>query len=143
ELLFSGRLEDGKKVLFIISRIEENATVEGDVTQRRVKANRRVISVVVVGIVVGRTRLGRVEDKRRVNRPPCRNRVAVYTTAATLPVRCRVAVVLGGRGVDANLRILQVQETGWRIVGSVALPNRARKRHGVVQFPWEFVEGSV
>ncbi|MQM10971.1 hypothetical protein Taro_043869 [Colocasia esculenta] len=53
-----------------------------------------------------------------------------------------VAVAIGGRGVDANLRILQVQETGWRIVGRVALLNRARKRHGVVQFPWELAEGS-
>ncbi|MQM21792.1 hypothetical protein Taro_054837 [Colocasia esculenta] len=53
-----------------------------------------------------------------------------------------VAVAIGGRGVDANLRILQVQETGWRIVGRVALLNRARKRRGVVQFPWELAEGS-
>ncbi|MQM22985.1 hypothetical protein Taro_056046 [Colocasia esculenta] len=58
-------------------------------------------------------------------------------------VWCRVAVAIGGRGVDANLRILQVQETGWRIVGRVALLNHARKHRGVVQFPWELAEGSV
>ncbi|MQL82869.1 hypothetical protein Taro_015342 [Colocasia esculenta] len=53
-----------------------------------------------------------------------------------------VAVAIGGRGVDANLRILQVLKGGWRIVGRVALPNRARKCRGVVQFPWELAEGS-
>ncbi|MQL96940.1 hypothetical protein Taro_029618 [Colocasia esculenta] len=55
----------------------------------------------------------------------------------------RVAVVFGGRGVDANLRFLQVLKGGWRIVERVALPNCARKRRGVVQFPWELVEGSA
>ncbi|MQL79464.1 hypothetical protein Taro_011900 [Colocasia esculenta] len=37
----------------------------------------------------------------------------------------------------------QVQESGWTIVGRVALPNRSRKRRGMVQFPWELAEGSV
>ncbi|MQL83643.1 hypothetical protein Taro_016135 [Colocasia esculenta] len=55
----------------------------------------------------------------------------------------RVAVAIGGRGVDANLRILQVLKGAWRIVRRVALPNCARKRRGVVQFPWELAEGSV
>ncbi|MQL69760.1 hypothetical protein Taro_002088 [Colocasia esculenta] len=54
----------------------------------------------------------------------------------------RVAVVLGGRGVDANLRILQVLKGGWAIVERVALLNCARKRRGVVQFPWELEDGS-
>ncbi|MQL96949.1 hypothetical protein Taro_029636 [Colocasia esculenta] len=54
--------------------------------------------------------------------------------------RPRVAVVLGGKGVDANLRILQ---DAWRTVERVAVTNRARKRCGVVQFPWEFAKGSV
>ncbi|MQL69420.1 hypothetical protein Taro_001666 [Colocasia esculenta] len=44
-------------------------------------------------------------------------------------------------GVD--VWFVQVQKGGWRIVGRVALPNRARKRRGVVQFPWELVEGST
>ncbi|MQM23852.1 hypothetical protein Taro_056922 [Colocasia esculenta] len=56
---------------------------------------------------------------------------------------CRVAVVIGGRGVDANLRILQVLKGGWTIVEHVASLNCARKRRGVVQFPWELAEGSV
>ncbi|MQM10426.1 hypothetical protein Taro_043317 [Colocasia esculenta] len=76
----------------------------------------------------------------------------------------RVAVVLGGRGVDANLRILQlylgvcprllyfysviqkfgyVLKGGWAMVERVALLNCARKRRGVVQFPWELAEGSI
>ncbi|MQM21843.1 hypothetical protein Taro_054888 [Colocasia esculenta] len=46
QLSSSGRLEDGKKVTSIISRTEENATVEGDVTRRRVLPGQRVISVV-------------------------------------------------------------------------------------------------
>ncbi|MQL69763.1 hypothetical protein Taro_002087 [Colocasia esculenta] len=54
----------------------------------------------------------------------------------------RVAVILGGRGVDANLRILQVLKGGWTIVERVALLNCARKRRGVVQFPSELTEGS-
>ncbi|MQL92986.1 hypothetical protein Taro_025624 [Colocasia esculenta] len=58
-------------------------------------------------------------------------------------VKCRVVVVLGGRGVDSNLRILQVPKGGWTIVERVALPNCARKRRGVVQFPWELAEGSA
>ncbi|MQM13813.1 hypothetical protein Taro_046737 [Colocasia esculenta] len=56
---------------------------------------------------------------------------------------CRVAVVIGGRGVDANLRILQVLKGGWTIVERVASLNCARKCRGVVQFPWELAEGSV
>ncbi|MQL97659.1 hypothetical protein Taro_030353 [Colocasia esculenta] len=52
-----------------------------------------------------------------------------------------VAVVFGGRGVDVNLRILQVLKGGWRIVERVALPNYARKCRSVVQFPWELAEG--
>ncbi|MQL84178.1 hypothetical protein Taro_016687, partial [Colocasia esculenta] len=55
----------------------------------------------------------------------------------------RVAVVLGGKGVDANLRILQVLKDAWRTVERVAVTNHARKRRGVVQFPWELAEGSV
>ncbi|MQL83890.1 hypothetical protein Taro_016379 [Colocasia esculenta] len=55
----------------------------------------------------------------------------------------RVEVVLGGKGVDANLRILQVLKDAWRTVERVAVTNRARNRRGVVQFPWEFAEGSV
>ncbi|MQL70868.1 hypothetical protein Taro_003174 [Colocasia esculenta] len=39
-------------------------------------------------------------------------------------------------------KVPSVQKTGWRIVGRVALPNRVRKRRGVVQFPWELAEGS-
>ncbi|MQM05449.1 hypothetical protein Taro_038263 [Colocasia esculenta] len=54
-----------------------------------------------------------------------------------------VAVVISGRGVDANLRILQILKGAWRIVERVALPNCARKRRGVVQFPWDLAEGSV
>ncbi|MQL81788.1 hypothetical protein Taro_014260 [Colocasia esculenta] len=54
----------------------------------------------------------------------------------------RVAVAIGGRGVDANLRILQILKGAWRTVGRVALPNCARKRRSVVQFPWELAEGS-
>ncbi|MQL92262.1 hypothetical protein Taro_024886 [Colocasia esculenta] len=55
----------------------------------------------------------------------------------------RVAVAVGGIGVDANLRILQVLKDAWRIVERVAVTNRARKRRGVVQFPWEFAEAAV
>ncbi|MQM01786.1 hypothetical protein Taro_034546 [Colocasia esculenta] len=36
------------------------------------------------------------------------NVARVTTKALTTEVKCRVAVILGGRGVDANLRILQV-----------------------------------
>ncbi|MQL68160.1 hypothetical protein Taro_000386 [Colocasia esculenta] len=56
-----------------------------------------------------------------------------------------VAVAIGGRGVDANLRIFfqQVLKGAWRIVGRVALPNCARKRRSVVQFPWELAEDSL
>ncbi|MQL86469.1 hypothetical protein Taro_019001 [Colocasia esculenta] len=46
----------------------------------------------------------------------------------------RVAVAVGGIGVDANLRILQVPKSGWLIVERVASLNYARKRRGVVQF---------
>ncbi|MQL92229.1 hypothetical protein Taro_024843 [Colocasia esculenta] len=35
-----------------------------------------------------------------------------------------------------------VLKGAWRIVGRVALPNRARKLRSVVQFPWELAEGS-
>ncbi|MQL77128.1 hypothetical protein Taro_009543 [Colocasia esculenta] len=52
----------------------------------------------------------------------------------------RVAVVVGGIGVDANLRILQVLKDAWRTVERVAVTNHARKRRGVVQFPWELAE---
>ncbi|MQL79294.1 hypothetical protein Taro_011731 [Colocasia esculenta] len=45
ELSSSSWLEDGKKVPSIISRTEENATVEGDATRRRVHQGRRVIIV--------------------------------------------------------------------------------------------------
>ncbi|MQM19862.1 hypothetical protein Taro_052875 [Colocasia esculenta] len=55
----------------------------------------------------------------------------------------RVAVAIGGIGVDANLRMVQVPKSGWSIVERVALPNCARKRRGVVQFPWEHAEGST
>ncbi|MQL71550.1 hypothetical protein Taro_003863 [Colocasia esculenta] len=55
----------------------------------------------------------------------------------------RVAVVSSGIGVDANLRILQVLKGAWRTVERVALPNYARKRRSVVQFPWELAKGSV
>ncbi|MQM08986.1 hypothetical protein Taro_041847 [Colocasia esculenta] len=39
--------------------------------------------------------------------------------------------------------VMQVQKGAWRTVGRVALPNCARKRRGVVQFPSELAEGSV
>ncbi|MQL72503.1 hypothetical protein Taro_004840, partial [Colocasia esculenta] len=55
----------------------------------------------------------------------------------------RVAVVVGGIGVDANMRMVQVLKSGWKIVERVALLNCARKRRGVVQFSWELAEGSV
>ncbi|MQL70564.1 hypothetical protein Taro_002886 [Colocasia esculenta] len=55
----------------------------------------------------------------------------------------RVAVAVGGIGVDANLRILQVLKDAWRTVERVAVTNRARKRRDVVQFSWELAEGSV
>ncbi|MQL83112.1 hypothetical protein Taro_015599 [Colocasia esculenta] len=55
----------------------------------------------------------------------------------------RVAVVLGGKGVDANLRILQVLKDAWRTVERVAVTNRARNRRYEVWFSWEFAEGSV
>ncbi|MQL73666.1 hypothetical protein Taro_006007 [Colocasia esculenta] len=59
-------------------------------------------------------------------------------------VKCRVAVVLGGRGVDANLRILQViGSPESRIVERVASLNCARKRRDVVQFSWELAEDSA
>ncbi|MQM02091.1 hypothetical protein Taro_034848 [Colocasia esculenta] len=54
----------------------------------------------------------------------------------------RVAVVLGGKGVDANLRILQVLKDAWRTVERVAVTNRARNRRCEAWFPWEFAEGS-
>ncbi|MQM18044.1 hypothetical protein Taro_051030 [Colocasia esculenta] len=55
----------------------------------------------------------------------------------------RVVVAIGGRGVDANLRILQVLKGAWRTVGRVAFLNCVRKRRTVVQFPWELTEGSA
>ncbi|MQL91532.1 hypothetical protein Taro_024142 [Colocasia esculenta] len=36
-----------------------------------------------------------------------------------------------------------VPKSGWTIVEHVASPNCARKRHIVVQFPWELAEGSA
>ncbi|MQL68393.1 hypothetical protein Taro_000665 [Colocasia esculenta] len=38
--------------------------------------------------------------------------------------------------------VVQVLKDAWRTVERVAVTNRARKRRGVVQFPWEFAEGS-
>ncbi|MQL79203.1 hypothetical protein Taro_011641 [Colocasia esculenta] len=38
---------------------------------------------------------------------------------------------------------VQVLKGAWRIVERVALPNYARKRRGMVQFPWELAEGLV
>ncbi|MQM13855.1 hypothetical protein Taro_046782 [Colocasia esculenta] len=38
---------------------------------------------------------------------------------------------------------VQVSKGGWTIVERVALLNCARKRRGVVQFPWELAEGSM
>ncbi|MQM07255.1 hypothetical protein Taro_040092 [Colocasia esculenta] len=86
ELSSSGWLEDGKKVPSTISRIEENATVEGDATRRRVLLGRRVISVVVTvsRSIVG-TRYDRVVRSGRDSRPPYHDRVAVYPTTMTLP----------------------------------------------------------
>ncbi|MQL83207.1 hypothetical protein Taro_015691 [Colocasia esculenta] len=55
----------------------------------------------------------------------------------------RVAVAIGGMGVDANLRILQVPRSGWTIVERAASLNYAGKRHGVVQFAWELAECSA
>ncbi|MQM20606.1 hypothetical protein Taro_053632 [Colocasia esculenta] len=52
ELLFSSRLEDGKKVPSIISRTEENVTVEGDAKRRRVLQGRCVISVVTTDSLI-------------------------------------------------------------------------------------------
>ncbi|MQM12761.1 hypothetical protein Taro_045680, partial [Colocasia esculenta] len=50
QLLSSSRLEDGKKVPSIISRIEENTTVEGDATRRHVHQGRRVIIIIATDI---------------------------------------------------------------------------------------------
>ncbi|MQM10138.1 hypothetical protein Taro_043024, partial [Colocasia esculenta] len=68
ELLFSSRLEDGKKVPSIISRTEENATVEGDATRRRVLQGRRIISVVATDWAQSTHRFSTCERDRGVHR---------------------------------------------------------------------------
>ncbi|MQL96096.1 hypothetical protein Taro_028772 [Colocasia esculenta] len=55
----------------------------------------------------------------------------------------RLAVVLGGIGVDANLRILQVPRNGWTSVDRTASLNCVGKRRSVVQFAWELAECSA
>ncbi|MQM15492.1 hypothetical protein Taro_048440 [Colocasia esculenta] len=64
----------------------------------------------------------------------CAKQVELFTPSV-------VTSLVGYPGTGCSGEV-QVQETGWRIVGRVALPNRTRKRRSVVQFPWELAEGS-
>ncbi|MQM02524.1 hypothetical protein Taro_035299 [Colocasia esculenta] len=94
--LFSGRLEDEKKVPTPILPHSENATAEGDATiDASTKADAtsvyrgahgdRDISFRVLSRRGLQTLPGRVVEERRVYRPLCRDSVAVYPAAATLP----------------------------------------------------------
>ncbi|MQM12555.1 hypothetical protein Taro_045473 [Colocasia esculenta] len=57
--------------------------------------------------------------------------------------RLKMQTTFAGRTEEAITWSEFLDETGWRIVERVALPNRRGKRRGVVQFPWELVGGSA